>query len=138
MGFDAAIKFLKDYRLERRLALDNQKRQPWSTEPLEDLNDFFSEIFDSKTENDRWEELYNQSQSGTTVDIRKLQGVQLKIGFLAGCRRDTGMMFLSWLSPRRLRMPLDHDRYEMSRVIYHNHKVQHMKNIFDTMERAGT
>lgn len=138
MSFDAAVNFLKNYRLERRLALDNRMRQKWSTAPLTDLNDFFAIIFESKGENDRWEELYNQSRAGTVVDIRKFQGLQLKIGFLAGCRRDTGMMFLSWLAPRRLRMPMDQDRYEMVRLIYHNHKVDHMKNIFDTMERAGT
>ena len=133
MSWDSAVDFLKTYRIDRVKALNNEVRQKWSTEPLDELADFHNEIFDSTTENSDWSTLV--ATTDPPPSINKVQAVRLKISFLAGCRRDTGMMFEAW-EGRRLRMPLDHDRFERSRLGFNIGKMVKLDQVIKTKEKS--
>lgn len=134
MSFNTAVQFLSEYRKDRIKALNNETRQSWSTSQLEDLDSLASDIFSSNEENDAWTALFNESKS-KPVNTNSLEGLQLKIAFLAGCRRDMGIMFMAGKSPRRLRMPLDHDRFERSRLSFNRYKMDKMKELFDELSK---
>jgi len=133
MSFEAAINYLDDYREKRSPALNNEERQKWFTTPLSNVGQLSTDIFDSQAENAEWEGLY----TARTSNLLLLESVRLKIAFLAGCRRDVRMIFSAW-SSHRVRVPLDHDRFEYMRLNFHRLRTQSLKQVVETKKNAGS
>jgi hypothetical protein len=127
------MEFLDNYRENRPKALNNEERAKWSTEPLENIAELIDYTFDSTQENDDWESLYAER----TANLLKLESVRLKVAFLAGCRRDLRILFGAG-SGHRIRVPLDHDRFEYMRLNFHRLCTEGLKQVVDTKDEQGS
>jgi hypothetical protein len=133
MGFTDAITFLRDYRKARSKALNNAERMKWSTQPLQRLDELFKGStgkFDSSKENTDWEQLY---QSTTPQSLDKYAAHRLKIAFLAGCRRDLRILMAAGAT-HRVRVPLDQDRFELSRLGFNRMKTDKFEEMVKAKE----
>ena len=129
-----ALTFLKDYRLARSKALNNEERMKWFTEPLEKLDDLFDDekgIFSTKESNDAWETLKNTK----TADTLKLRELQTEVAFLAGCYRDLRMLFAVGEN-NEPRTELDYDRFEYMRVAFNQHKMELLQKILTSQKKG--
>jgi len=125
--FSDAIKYFDKYRQDRGEALNNQKRMRWSTSDVKDLKSL-QETFSSTKENADWQSSYDKLKTAQKTKkavpqetISKRQAQQMKISFLAGCRRDLRILFIS--GTNAMRTPLDWDRYEFMKVEFHRQKL---------------
>jgi hypothetical protein len=132
MSWTDATDYLKDYRDQRAEALDNQERQRWSTHEVDTIGELV-EKFSSSEENSAWERLYTAASG---VKFTQKEAVQIKIHFLAGCRRDIRMQFACGM-PDRVRNALDHDRFEYMRLAFANMKMAVLKKIVKGKEDGG-
>ena len=134
MGFNTAIKFLDTYRRNRFRALNNETRQEWSTTPVTELDKLSSDIFNSKDENSKWAALFGKSKT-TSISVESMSALALQIAFLAGCRRDIGAMDMAGAAPRRVRTSLDHDRYELTHLLYSSDKTNKLQEYLEKMAK---
>ena len=126
MGFKAATDYMRTYREERGKALNNEQRMGWFCDNASDMTDLLDK-FSSTEENSTWEDLYEKN----TAPTRRFEAERIKIAFLAGCRRDLRMLFASGEN-NRIRLPLDHDRYEYMRTIFHRLKMDVLKQVVES------
>jgi len=129
MSWDAHKEHMDTYREQRVQALNNEEKQHWFTTPVGSIPDLV-DIFDRKTENETWEAEYNDK-----ADLRKLQGSRIKIAALCSATRDVRSQFAAW-SSKRVRVPLDWDRYEYMRCGFNYTKLDHLDKVVTYKENT--
>jgi hypothetical protein len=115
--FDDAIKLLVDYRTNRAAALNNEERMKWSTADVSSLSELV-ETFGTDQENADWKTAYEAND-----DVTVQQAHALKIAWMAGCRRDMRMLFVTG-DDNRMRLPQDFDRFEYMRNFWARAKLE--------------
>ena len=128
--FKDAIDYLGTYRKSRVKALNNEEVQRWSTSDVSTIQGLLDK-FGSTDENTKWKELYDAPQTAT---VTQRQAVQLKIDFLAGCRRDMRMLFASRAAD--VRVAVDWDRFEFMKLSYHRQRLEFLDQAIKAKEQA--
>lgn len=128
--FSKAIEYLGTYRKSRVKALNNEEVQRWSTSEVSSMQALLDK-FDSASENLDWQKLYDDPKKTT---VTKRQAVQLKIDFLAGCRRDLRMLFTA--SASNIRTAVDWDRYEYMMLSYHRQRLEFLDQAIKSKEQG--
>jgi len=136
--FSDAIKYLDTYRKDRGDALNNQKRMRWSTSDVDDLKALQAK-FSSTQENTDWQTSYDKMKEAMRAkraepreNVSKRQAQQQKIAFLAGCRRDLRMLFISGADT--MRTAVDWDRYEFMKLEFHRQKLALLEQAIQARE----
>jgi hypothetical protein len=136
--FSDAIQYLDKYRKDRGEALNNAKRMRWSTSDVSDLKSLQA-TFSSTQENSDWQTSYDASKAAMKEvkadpdqNSSKRQAQQMKIAFLAGCRRDLRILFISGIDD--MRTPIDWDRYEFMKVEFYRQKLALLKQAVQARE----
>lgn len=107
--FNAAIKYLENYRKRRVKSFKNEERQRWFTDDISSMSELFTDKFGSDEESAKLSSFYSQK----TIDLAKLQGAQLKLDMLTGFRHDLRGQFVIG-TEHTPRTALDFDRHAIN------------------------
>lgn len=139
--FTDAIDFLATYRQDHVKALNNQARMRWSTSAVKTLAEL-QDKFSSTQENTDWQTSYDKMKTAMRdkrkepkENILKRMAQQMKIDFLAGCRRDIRIQFIAGLANERT--ATDWARYEFMKCDFARQKLALLAQAVKAREGGG-
>ena len=128
MGWDKTVAHLKKYREDRGKSLNNEQAERWFMSDVDSTSDLLDSVFDRTEENAEWESKYADKDK-----VLRLQALQLKVSFLAGCARDIRTLYAA-ATENRPRTAVDHDRMEFMQCGFNLAKIDQLSNIIKGME----